>query len=104
MVVEMSNSEERILVARAMSCGPGLRALRERDRSSLRDVAAQVSVHYSHLSRIERGLGGASLCTLKSLAWFYFFGHDVVKMLGAARRLQGRKTAKTAKKGKSRKP
>jgi transcriptional regulator with XRE-family HTH domain len=90
----MSNSEERILVARAMACGPGLRVLREREKSSLRDVARQVCVHYSHLSRVERGLSGVSLYTLKSLAWYHGFGHDVVKLLVAAERLQVKKLKK----------
>ena len=94
----MKKAEEKMLVARAASCGPGLRALRiEKPRMSLRAVAAQVLVHYTHLSRIERGLGGASMETLRGLAGCYGFGSGAKAMIACAERMQTKKRAKKAR-------
>ena len=83
-------SEERALVARAMGCGAGFRQLRILKQENLRQVAAQVFVHYSHLSRIERGLCGASLVLLCNLAAHYMFGQSVKKLLFVAEKLQSK--------------
>jgi hypothetical protein len=85
----MKTAEERTLVARAMACGPGLRLLRKKNQGTLRSVAEQVRVHYSHLSRTECGRVGASVETLGNLARSYGFG-SVKRLLACAEQMQKR--------------
>jgi transcriptional regulator with XRE-family HTH domain len=82
-------SEDLKTVARAMACGPGLRRLRAFNFESLRAVADMVRVHCSHLSRLERGLRGASVAMLWRLAGYYGFG-SVKQMLRRAEQLQAK--------------
>jgi transcriptional regulator with XRE-family HTH domain len=65
--------------------------VRERAGASLRDVADVVGVHYSFLSRLERGLVGTSLSVLGNLAIFYGYGASPTRLLGAAKRLECRR-------------
>lgn len=94
----MKSSEKRFLVALSMVCGPGLRLLRQ--PASLREVARRSLVHYSHLSRIERGLCGASFAVLRRLAVYHGYGFSVIRMLERAKLLQAKQPAKKAKRAK----
>ncbi|WP_158515453.1 helix-turn-helix domain-containing protein [Kitasatospora sp. MBT63] len=48
--------------------GTAIRAFREARKLSIRGLAARISRDPSHLSRIERGLAGASETTLRTVA------------------------------------
>jgi len=85
----MKSSEKRFLVAQSMVCGAGLRLLRR--PASLREVAVRVGTHYSHLSRVERGLCGASFAILQRLSDYYGYGTGVSRMLRRAMTLQRKK-------------
>ena len=80
-------ANERTTLARAATCAEGLRIVRRRSGASLRAVAGAVGVHYSHLSRLERGLVGTSLDVLGLMATFYGYGYSPSRLLGAAERL-----------------
>ena len=69
--MDQDRKAERILEARAVLCGQGLRAIREKRGLSLREAVCGTTLDHAHLSRVECGERGASVLTLGYIARIY---------------------------------